>query len=152
MLAALLVALVASPAAAQYDPLTPGFVITPSITPPGQQVTAIGFGCPGGSTVVLTIAGTVLGTGTAAEDGQGSFTIDFTAPPNAGDYTVTVTCGEVTMTNTLTVVSSTTLPATGSGTTLPLARLGIGLLVAGAFIVLALRRRRDERPAPIRAG
>ena len=139
-----------TPASAQYTGLQCAFVLTPIEVAPGETVTVLGFGAPAGSVVTVTIDGIgVVGTGTAASDGQGSFSITFTAPQVAGEFNVSLTCGDSNLSNLLTVRSVPTsgggnLPATGSGDTLPLLRLGVGLLVAGAFLVLAVRRRREE--------
>lgn len=140
----------ALPVSAQYTGLQCGFVITPSVVSPGDPVTVVGFGAPANSTVTVSIDGIgVVGTGTAANDGQGSFSISFTAPQTAGDFNVTIACGDTNLSNLLTVQSVPTsgggnLPATGSGDALPLTRLGVILLVGGAFLVLAVRRRREE--------
>ena len=98
----LAVALV-QPAAAQYTPGQPGFVIDPPVVPPGTPVNVIGSGCPRGSEVLVIIEGQVVGQGIAADDESGSFTIGITAPQQSGDYVVTVECGSTVMTQILTV-------------------------------------------------
>lgn len=103
-LAAVLVG--AGPAAAQYEPGQPGFVLDPPVVQPSDQVGVIGTGCPPGSLVEVVVQGQVVATTTALDDGVGSFTATFTAPPQAGQYVVTVTCGGVTMTQILTVVAT----------------------------------------------
>lgn len=153
LLVGLFVVPATAPASAQYTGVQCAFVLTPIEVAPGETVTALGFGAPAGSVVTASVDGQVVGSAVAASDGQGSFSITFTAPQSAGDVNVTVVCGDANLSNLLTVRSNPTagggnLPATGSGETLPLARLGVLLLMAGAFLVLAVRRRREEQGTP----
>lgn len=154
LLAVVLGALAIAPAAsAQYQPGTPGLVLTPSTTTPGQPVTAIGFGCPKGATVVISIDGETVGTTRARTDERGSFETTFPAPATPGTYTVTATCGSTIVSSTLTVVATpttppttvvtSTLPSTGSSSTMFLLRAGLLLVAAGGLAVLAVKRRRD---------
>lgn len=144
-----------APAAfAQYQPGTPGLVLTPSTTTPGATVDAIGFGCPKGATVVLSIDGTTVGTTKARTDDRGSFDGTFPAPQTAGTYTVTATCGSTIVSSILTVLATPTtppttvviaqLPITGSNSTLFLVRVGLLLIGAGGLAVLAVRRKRES--------
>lgn len=104
MAAVLLGVLAIAPAAhAQYQPGQPGLILTPSTTTPGGAVTAIGFGCARNQQVVLTIEGTVVGTGVSQNDDRGSFEIPFTAPQTPGQYTVVATCGNTVLSSVLTV-------------------------------------------------
>jgi LPXTG-motif cell wall-anchored protein len=137
-----------STAGAQYQPGQPGLVLTPSTTTPGGSVTALGFGCPPGSVVEISIDGTVVGTTIAAHDGKGSFQVPFTAPTTPGQFTVTATCGVTIVSSILTVIAAPTtlppvLPRTGSDSTLPLTRLGLVLVAGGGLLVLAVRKRRE---------
>jgi LPXTG-motif cell wall-anchored protein len=143
-----------APAAfAQYQPGTPGLVLTPSTTTPGGMVTAIGFGCPKGSTVILNIDGTKVGQTVAKKDERGSFETQFPAPTTPGTYTVTANCGSTIVSSILNVVATPTtlavvtttaeLPITGSDSTLFLVRLGLVLIGAGGLTVLAVRRQRE---------
>jgi len=154
LLAVVLFAISFAPSAhAQYVPGTPGLVLTPSTTTPGQPVTAIGFGCPKGSTVVITIDGTTVGTTKAKTDERGSFETTFPAPQNPGTYVVDATCGATIVSSILTVIATpttlpttvvtTSLPSTGSSSTVFLVRIGLLLVGAGGLAVLAVRRRRD---------
>ncbi len=154
VLAVVLGAMALAPAAlAQYQPGTPGLVLTPSTTTPGQPVTAIGFGCPKGSTVVISIDGQPVGQTTAKSDERGSFETTFPAPANPGTYTVTATCGSTIVSSILTVIATPTtpttvittveLPITGSDSTMFLVRAGLLLIAVGGLTVLAVRRRRD---------
>jgi LPXTG-motif cell wall-anchored protein len=137
-------------AGAQYQPGQPGLVLIPSTVVVGGAVTATGFGCRPGQSVVLTIDGTTVATTIAKDDSTGSFEATFTAPGTPGNYTVVATCGLTIVSSILTVIAqptttvvSSTLPQTGSGdTTMALARYGLVLLVAGGLVVLAVRRRR----------
>ena len=152
-IAAMLVLVPATAAFAQYNPGQPGFIITPSTTTPGSQVSFVGEGCPANSTVTFTSDGVTLGTGTAGADGK--FAVPGSVPASfaSGQYTVTAVCGSVTMTNTLTVVATTSttiltgttttgsLPTTGANSML-LVRIGLGLVALGGLTVLATRRRR----------
>lgn len=137
-------------ASAQYQPGTPGLVLIPSTVVTGASVTANGFGCRPGQTVVLTIDGTTVATTTARNDSTGSFEATFTAPLTPGNYTVIATCGQTIVSSILTVITpatttiaSTTLPRTGSDDALGFARIGLVLIVAGGLVVLAVRRTRS---------
>ena len=142
------VLVVPSVAGAQYQPGQPGLVLIPSTVIVSGSVTATGFGCRPGQTVVLTIDGTTVATTIARDDSTGSFEATFTAPATPGIYTVVATCGLTIVSSVLTVIAPTTtvaqtLPQTGSGDgTLSLARYGLVLVVAGGLVVLAMRRRR----------
>ena len=136
-------------AGAQYQPGQPGLVLIPSTVIVGGAVTATGFGCRPGQTVVLTIDGTTVATTIAKDDSTGSFEATFTAPGTPGNYTVVATCGLTIVSSILTVIAQptttvvSTLPQTGSGdATMAFARYGLVLLVAGGLLVLAVRRRR----------
>lgn len=137
---------VPSIAGAQYQPGQPGLVLVPSTVVVGGQVTATGFGCLPGETVVISIDGATVATTTARADTTGSFEATFTAPSTPGSYTVVATCGLTIVSSILTVIGTTpvatTLPQTGGGdNALLLARYGLVLLVAGGLVVLAVRRR-----------
>jgi LPXTG-motif cell wall-anchored protein len=135
-------------AGAQYQPGQPGLVLIPSTVVVGGAVTANGFGCRPGQTVVLTIDGTTVATTIARDDSTGSFEATFTAPLTPGNYTVVATCGLTIVSSILTVIAqptttvATVLPRTGSDSTLPFARFGLVLIVAGGLVVLAVRRTR----------
>ncbi len=62
-IAALLLLVPATAAYAQYNPGQPGFIITPSTTTAGAQVSFVGEGCPANSTVTFTSNGVTLGSG-----------------------------------------------------------------------------------------
>jgi LPXTG-motif cell wall-anchored protein len=155
LLAVVLCAFSFAPAAhAQYQPGTPGIVLTPSTTTPFEPVTAIGFGCPKGSTVVITIDGERVGQTTTKDDERGSFETKFPAPGTPGTYTVTATCGSTLVSSILTVIATPTtpttvittveLPITGSDSTMFLVRAGLLLIAVGGLTVLAVRRRRES--------
>jgi hypothetical protein len=147
------VLVVPSVAGAQYQPGQPGLVLIPSTVVVGGAVTATGFGCRPGQSVVLTIDGTTIATTTAKSDSTGSFEATFVAPLTPGNYTVVATCGltivssiltVIAQPTTTTVVAVTTLPVTGGGDgALALARYGLVLVVVGGLVVLAVRRRRS---------
>lgn len=136
-------------AGAQYQPGQPGLVLVPSTVTVGGTVTATGFGCRPGQSVVLTIDGATVATVVARDDATGSFEATFTAPTTPGNYTVVATCGLTIVSSVLTVIAqptttiASTLPRTGGGDgSLDLARYGLVLVVAGGLVVLAVRRRR----------
>ena len=93
----------ATPAQAQYQPGTSGFILDPPVVDPGGTTTVIGTGCPRNSVVEVTIEGGVVGTTIADDNESGSFQVVITAPQESGDYIVTVTCGNVILTQVLTV-------------------------------------------------
>lgn len=97
------------PAHAQYQPGQCSFIVDPPVVEPGGDATVIGNGAPRGSTVTVSIDGTLIGSGVASDDETGSFTIPIVAPADAGDYVLTVTCGGITVTQILQVLQSTCL-------------------------------------------
>lgn len=105
------VGFLAPTAQAQYNPGQPGFILTPSTTPPEQPVTAVGFGCPAGP-VEIYVGETLVTTTVTVNDGKGTFQATFPAPPIAGQYVVTVKCGNIIMTNILNVILEATLTVT----------------------------------------
>ena len=165
------IALVASPAAAQYAE----FVVTPNEVTPGSTVSATGEGCSPGETVEIHLAmagpqsiramqtadiGPVVGTGPASS--TGTFSVSFTVPANAqpGRYTVTAVCGDVSQVESMTVDAQTPpttngngngnggngngeLPTTGSNLN-GFGLAGAGLIAVGGFLLLATRRRRTS--------
>ena len=144
--AAMILALFAAPAAAQYG----DFNITPGTVPPGGNATFQGSGCAPGSTVTITINGQTVATVVA--NGSGEYSGSFVANLTAGTYTVTATCGDVVRTSPLVVQGvSTSRPGTGGTGSAPLARtgsdsnnlvlLGAGLLVVGGGAMVAARKR-----------
>lgn len=132
--AAMILALFAAPAAAQY----PDFVVTPGGVTAGGAATFQGSGCAPGATVTVTIDGRLMTTVVA--DGSGEYNGSFIADLAPGEYTVTATCGDVVNTSPLTVRGvSTSAPRPGGTGGAPLARTGSdtnGLLVAGAALLL----------------
>lgn len=146
--ALMLVALLASPAAAQYG----SFTVNPGTTEPGGTASFSGNGCQPGETVTVTFLGSTVATVVANAEGEytGSFPVPASTAP--GTYTVTATCGSVVHSDTLTVVSSGgaitgtgtgtgTLPRTGSNVNV-MGMVGAGLLTAGGLLLLATRKRR----------
>jgi len=137
-------------AGAQYQPGQPGLVLVPSTVVVGGTVTATGFGCRPGQSVVISIDGTTVATVVANNDATGTYNATFTAPTIPGTYTVLATCGTTIAPSSLIVIAAPTttvavsvLPQTGGGDdSLMLARYGLILVVAGGLVVLAVRRRR----------
>ena len=92
--AAVLVVLMATPAAATYD-----FEVSPATVQPGGTVTLSGHGCAPGSPVTVTVTQRSTGkvvlelTGTA--DDQGEFKIPVTIPTTltGGWYDIQARCG-----------------------------------------------------------
>lgn len=156
LIALAFVALLAAPAAAQYDDL----VVSPGEVEAGGVVTVTGQGCPAGSEVVIALIppGTTVATGTA--DADGNFTIEFTIPEGTapGTYTVQATCGDVVQSETIVVAGDTVTPPPGNpggGGNLPrtgsdldgMGLLGAGLLAIGGLVLLGTRRRRSTGTA-----
>ena len=116
---------------------------------PGDTITITGEKWDPGATAVISVGGAEVGNATVGDDG--TFSFEYTIPSDAegGDYAVEVDgcegAGEVLGT-TITVVEPAAeepraLPATGSSSTEPLVRTGAVLIVAGAVLVYAMRRR-----------
>lgn len=162
--AMLLVALAASPAAAQYD-----FNVNPGEVQPGGTVTVSGQGCQANEEVTVTMtegvtpdidraakaAGDVIVTTTATADAEGRFTVTFVVPEGTpvGTYSVDAYCGGVHVGHSVVDVVGASTPTTpGNGGGGPIVRtgsdltglgmLGAGLLTAGGIILIATRSRR----------
>jgi hypothetical protein len=163
--AALLIALAAAPAAAQYP-----FNVTPGTVLPGGAVTVSGQGCEPGAevTIVMTEApaqkavGDVVFTTTVTADENGAFTVTFNVPADTpvGTYLVTAECGDgVVFSAYIDVVSPTTPTTTpgGGSSTGPIVRtgsdlnglglVGAGLITVGGVILIATRTRRHQARA-----
>jgi LPXTG-motif cell wall-anchored protein len=160
-----------SPAIAQTGSELPQQAGASDSTPtPGQTVTittGAGSFTPG-STVSFSLQGSSI-AGTAVANSLGSASFTFTVPANAapGRYTVvasgTLAGTAKTAEFQITVVAGaaaspgrgqgatgqSALPRTGSDQMVPLAITGIALVGAGAGIVVASRRRREDMPAGI---
>lgn len=159
-----MMALVAAPAAAQYEPI----VVQPGRVPPGGTVTVTGSACAPGDTVVITLQAdgpaairsaplqaepVVVATVTA--DAEGNFSASFVVPADAklGWYTVTATCGSITRHKRIQVAEADTpattvpskpggnLPKTGSNLN-GFGLAGAGLLAVGGLFLLAANKRR----------
>ena len=146
LVAVALVALMATPAAAQY----PGLTVNPGTVRPGGNADFAGKGCQAGETVVIRLDGTVVSTVTSDTSGEFSGSFVVPAGTSAGVHTVTSTCGSLVQTAQVTVLgTAVTPPRTGSGT-LPrtgseantMGLFGAGLLAAGGAVMLATRKRR----------
>lgn len=170
--AMLMLALAASPAAAQYAPT----VVSPGTITPGGTVTVSGQSCAANEVVKITLAPQdgsrppiVVATVTA--DASGNYSATFVVPADLplGTYMVSSSCGTGVNAKTLNVVApttATTRPGTGAqpgtggntgssgsgsgggklvrtGTDLDRMGLaGAGLLVAGGLLLVATKRRR----------
>lgn len=133
----------ASPAGAQnYGGCTA--TVSDTTPAPGQVVTVSGTGAGLSATVTASLDDATIGTGTADEAGEFSFSATIPATAS-GAETLEVDCGGGSVDSVeLTVGSGTgapTLPATGSSSTAPLAELAVGSLALGG-IALAVSRRR----------
>lgn len=161
--AAVLVALAAAPAAAQYN-----ISVGPANVNPGGTVTVSGDSCGAFDEVTVTfervgegpstragdIQGVVVATGTANESGE--YNLTFTVPADAqpGRYQVTVYCAGVEVAHAfINVVGPTSGPG-GKGSIVKtgsdlngLAILGAGLLVSGGIILIATKGRRHRATA-----
>ena len=140
-----------------YPPGECNLRLNKGVAAQGESVQAVGSGFGAGSTVRLELNGASVGQATA--DPQGAFTADFTVPSNAalGQGTVTATAGARQQFAALEVLAAAenarssrgertaagALSRTGDdiGT---LASIGGSLVMVGAVIVIAARRRRRE--------
>lgn len=128
--ATFLVAVAASPAAAQYVDTN----VTPGSVAAGGEVTVSGSDCPGGSEVnVYLVPGDQTATyggpasapadgalvATVTADGDGNFTTSFTVPDDTepGTFTVVTICGDFSDAETIEVLADSTTPTTTPGTT-----------------------------------
>lgn len=169
--AVLLLALVASPAAAQYD----GFVVSPGTVTQGGTVTVSGQACEPGEVVKITLqptAGDPIQVAEVKADERGNYTTSFVVPADLppGEYLVKASCGTGVDGKTITVVAAgtattappVTKPKNNQGTgskkaskganSGKLARtgsdldrvglVGAGLLMAGGLLLVATKRRR----------
>ncbi|WP_426573436.1 hypothetical protein [Aquihabitans sp. McL0605] len=161
--AAVLVALFAAPAAAQYD-----YTVNPGQVEPGGAVSVSGQGCAPGATVTITMTegdttatralGDVIFQTTVVADANGEFTVEFNIPDGTpvGTYTVTSTCGDTVVgSETIDVVSATTTTPSGTGSgsggtivrtgsdLTGLGLVGAGLLTLGGIFLIATKSRRN---------
>lgn len=145
--AVVLMGLMASPAAAQYD-----FNVTPGEIVPGGEVTVSGRCDLSNGEAQITFEGNVVAT--AATDVSGNFSGSFIVPmgTSLGTYEVGVVCGDsVASVKNLTVVSGDVVTPPGRGGAGELDRtgsdvntlglIGGGLLVAGGAVLFATRKR-----------
>lgn len=139
----------ASPAGAQnYGGCTA--TVSDTTPTPGQVVTVSGTGAAMSGTVTASLDSAEIGTGTADEAGEFSFSA--TIPTTAtGEETLSVSCGGGSVDDlTLTVGAATgspNLPATGSSSSIPLAQLAVGALAIGGISLLVANRRRASASA-----
>ncbi len=148
-----MMAALAGTAHAQYVPGEPGIIVTPGSVSVDGKIAVQGSGCPRSSVVTISVGDVVVATTTtSASDGTGSFDVTgIVLPPEIvpGEYTIHARCGTLDLTSALTVAAPTTtttaatgnLPVTGSDSGL-LVKMGIALVAAGGFVLLATRRRR----------
>jgi hypothetical protein len=148
----------AAPAAAQtYPPTTGTLTVSSSVVVPGQPVTVSGSGAGSGATVTITFASTPVVVATTTASAAGDFTATFEVPheATAGLHTITATAdGAVLGTVTVRVLAATSdenekeggLPFTGLNLLLRVG-VGAGLILAGAVLLVAVRRRRAAASA-----
>lgn len=131
---------------------TPPAIETKPVTEPNGSMTLNGTGFIPGSTVDISIDGNPIGSTTVRPDG--SFSFNFTAPPNVGPYQISATDGSNSLTTTFRVETGGGggggggLPYTGASSSPWLVQLGVGLLAVGGLLVALVRpstRRRAER-------
>ena len=160
--AALLVALAAAPAAAQYP-----FNVSPGTVVAGGAVTVSGKGCSPGAEVTITVTeaaasdrapGDVILTTTVIADENGAFTVTFEIPEGTpvGRYRVSASCdGTEVAASFIDVVDPATTPTTPGSGSEPIVRTGsdlnglglagAGLITVGGIILIATRTRRHAR-------
>lgn len=161
--AAVLLALFAAPAAAQYD-----IIVTPGEVSPGGAITVSGQGCAPGAEVTITLTqisdaraiGETITVATVIADADGRFTMTFQVPEGTavGRYEVAATCGGEQVASAFIDVVSTTPGTTVPANSGPIVRtgsdlnglgiLGAGLLTAGGLILVATKRKRHHLEAP----
>ena len=164
--AVLLVALAASPAAAEY-----GTSVTPGQVQAGGVITITGQACVPNVPITITITqvaesgatraaratGDVIGTITVTPDADGNFSTTFTIPAGTAPGTYEVSSTEACVKGETFEVAPASVAPGGTGTgagsgsgNLPrtgtdierLGLIGAGLLVAGGLVLVATRRRR----------
>lgn len=159
--AVLLVALAASPAAAEYDTS-----VTPGQVQAGGVITITGQACVPNVPITITISrvadpggapGTVIGTITVTPDADGNFSTTFTIPAGTAPGTYEISSTEACVKGETFDVAPASVAPGGTGTgagsgsgNLPrtgsdverLGLIGAGLLVAGGLVLVATRRRR----------
>ncbi|HYI61133.1 MAG TPA: LPXTG cell wall anchor domain-containing protein [Acidimicrobiales bacterium] len=153
IIAAALVALLATPAAAQYGEVFSA-TISNSNPAPGETTTISGT-CEAADEVEVAIEGEgSLGTIPVVDD-QFSGPVTIPSDLEPGVYTLTVTCGGEVLSTTITVggsgggtttvttTTATPLPRTGADDTSLLLKLGGGLVLAGAAFALVATKRRS---------
>jgi hypothetical protein len=121
--AILLVALAASPAAAQYSPT----VVSPGTITPGGAVTASGQACMANQVVTITLqpvdrSRPPITVATVTADAKGNYSTTFVVPADLplGTYMVGSSCGTGVAGKTIDVVApntGTTRPGVGTGGT-----------------------------------
>lgn len=144
-LAALVVALCATPAAAG-DLYTPPEV-TPTVQPDGT-LSATGSNCPGSAEVdyvVTDSTGAVVERGTTTTNSVGGYTIQTEPLPGTNaDYDFRVACGNEVLESVVggNQAGPAVLSDTGSDSIVPLTRAGIALIAAGGIALYVARKRR----------
>jgi hypothetical protein len=145
-----------SAAHAQYQGDATLTVSDPSPTC-GETVVITGTGFLPNAEVVLSIGDTEIGTVTS--DAEGNFTFDYvTSCAATGNVVITATDGTNVLTVSLTVGGTATPPTTagtltptGSDSTTGLVQVGLGLVLAGGLIALAVRSRSTRATSSVNA-
>jgi hypothetical protein len=151
-----------SAVAQTYPPVSSALTINVSVALPGQTVTVSGEGADPGAIVVLTFASAPVVVARTTADGSGKFSATFRVPTDAtpGLHTVTATSNGVVLASlTLRVLARSVQSAahereqgaellafTGFNGALKLG-LGLGMILVGAVLLLAIRRRRSGASA-----
>lgn len=160
MVAGLLLMPLAAPAVAQYAGNERGFVVSPLRVPSGGDLSGVGFGCSGASTVTITIAGEpgVFTTVIAEDDSSYQFNgVPIPVSLIIGDtYSAVASCDGVFETANFTVICAngdepvggtcptstptTTAPAnTPTTTSVTATNVGDPLAVTGADSILLIQ-------------
>jgi LPXTG-motif cell wall-anchored protein len=140
---------VAPAAFAQYPPTTGNGRVSKSTTSPGGCVTFSGDGFAPSTTVTVTDNGKTVTTVTTSA--TGTFSVEV-CPEVLGVHNIRGT-GKNPLGATRVVVAQVTvtrsgLPRTGSDTTIPAVGIGAALVLLGAGVVYAFRRRRQPVVLP----
>jgi len=134
-----------------YPPTTtaPGGLIVPPSVAAGTAVTISGASCGANLPVTISFNGVVVTTTTT--DASGNFSATFTVPANTppGVYSVSATSSVCVLGAQVTVSAAggNALAFTGSSGTSTAIYVGLGLLVVGGVLVVAVRRRRGAPQA-----
>ncbi len=150
----------ATSAMAQTYPAEPeALTVSSSVVAAGGTLTVAGEGAEPGATVIFTFASEPVVVATTTADAEGAFSATFKVPADAepGLHTISATSNGVVLATVevrvtaaaaaaATEAEESALAFTGANALLKVG-IGAGLVLAGAVLLLAIRRRRAGAPA-----